>query len=1314
MQVRGGVCGLCPLGSFCVNGTATECSPGSFQDQVGADTCVGCDPGWHRAEAGASTCLPCRPGLQCSDPTQAIVCPPGTYQPFTGAVACIQCHAGTYQPANASAHCLPCLSGHSCPIGSVVPSICPPGTYQELPGQSSCVTCADGFYQLQAGATTPCTPCPPGFACSDRALSPRPCQPGSMKAEPGQSSCVTCPSGRFQPATGQAACLECPRGSFCSNGAKQRCGKGQIADRPNLSSCSSCSTGFAANQTAHICQLCDQGDRCSSGVNNGPCPPGEYNSRGRCSNCGAGYFNPLSGAWSCQRCPPGHYCSSSYTQNPTPCAPGYFNPNQAQSSCTECPLGHYCPGTGSRLPIPCPPGTLQSSTKGVTCPFCPTGNYSLSQGSFNCHSCPSGYLCPAPDEPPMLSDRDLSIHTLDGKCPAGSYSSDGSCTPCNQGYYQPRDGAPACVVCPPGFRCENRARQPILCPSGYYSNTPAWLNSYYDKKYAGTCRPCPNGQVTTGPGSSGCMNCPIGYTCVDGYANACPTGHYRSSRDYIGSCKLCTKGYYQPNPAKDACITCPAGHYCGVGASIARPCPSGFYATSTGNFRCSMCPTGATCALPGTVAPITCPAGTYQPDGSGRSPCLACPDGHISGVGASTCTQCSPGHYCPDTQGTMLPCPAGSYQDEYGAIACKTCWLGSYPASDGATSCTVCQPGFYCPDPSKQPIPCSPGTYQDEYQATACKNCSADKFQPNSGQSSCITCPAGHYCPFLDTYQEPEPPSTCCSVNLTIPAASLLGLLQKNIFLVPTPLPCPAGTSSTAGDPNCWTCDASHFSGPGASVCSSCGEGAACPAPGMTAALPCPNGYAVSCSAESGCNRCSVGRSPGVGHTSCNGHPPDPNKPCVPVNALKKCLLGQDKCLVDAALEAESGGVYLGVQAVWYVATEGTSALSHIDGIIGTAGKSFQMGEDAAKAVISIKSLMDNGDKELISKRLIHAAHDAAAAVWDAVGIAAEVGGKVVGKIAKRVLKKVPLACNILTALDSDCVNAGAGLWHKIHGDCALPPLLGTSTDTATLSSQELQDLAVLYKFNLYTAAFWDWSRDHPIRTFYPAANSAACRSALWAAQSDGDDGNGCPFICPEEMARLRSLCSADLDGFTLDAYVADVNAEQAKFAAGRLDGTIVGYLSQKWIQASRYIDPDEPVQLNITEAQFAAVIQRTVQRQANSLVSNARATNSTLDRPAFAQLLDTSTQTVYQVTPDHPPPGVSWPARVTLAIGVQLPSNAQGKLCQTASVRSLRGKDLAWDILETEPGEAATIIASGAPNPQPPTSPILLYCAWQ
>ena len=87
-------------------------------------------------------------------------------------------------------------------------------------------TCGDGYYS--AATATTCLPCPGGYDCTNKAITPVECAQGSYSSNaslgcttcPAGYSCpdagmiepVACPAGWYQTATGQQSCTECGQG----------------------------------------------------------------------------------------------------------------------------------------------------------------------------------------------------------------------------------------------------------------------------------------------------------------------------------------------------------------------------------------------------------------------------------------------------------------------------------------------------------------------------------------------------------------------------------------------------------------------------------------------------------------------------------------------------------------------------------------------------------------------------------------------------------------------------------------------------------------------------------------------------------------------------------------------------------------------------------------------------------------------------------------------------------------------------------------------------------------------------------------------
>ena len=142
---------------------------------------------------------------------------------------------------------------------------------------------------------------------------------------------------------------------------------------------------------------------------------------------------------------------------------------------------------------------------------------------------------------------------------------------------------------------------------------------------------------------------------------------------------------------------CSPGFYCRVGQNASTACNP----YSSENMTSDVCPPGSYCPL-GTVLPIDCPVGTFNPSEGGTS--------------TAACTTCTAGTYC-EGLGNINP--------------------------DG-----YCNAGFYCTGGASTPIQHNTEAgYFTTSGASAMTPCSIGTYQDHTAQSVCTTCPAGYYCP---------------------------------------------------------------------------------------------------------------------------------------------------------------------------------------------------------------------------------------------------------------------------------------------------------------------------------------------------------------------------------------------------------------------------------------------------------------------------------------------------------------------------------------------------------------------------------------
>jgi hypothetical protein len=100
----------CSPGQSFLNGACTLCQPATVPnfDQT---QCNSCQAGTFNNLVGATSCLPCSPGASSqSGAITCTLCQPGSYS-STGASSCKTCEMGTFTSNTGSASCTPCPDG---------------------------------------------------------------------------------------------------------------------------------------------------------------------------------------------------------------------------------------------------------------------------------------------------------------------------------------------------------------------------------------------------------------------------------------------------------------------------------------------------------------------------------------------------------------------------------------------------------------------------------------------------------------------------------------------------------------------------------------------------------------------------------------------------------------------------------------------------------------------------------------------------------------------------------------------------------------------------------------------------------------------------------------------------------------------------------------------------------------------------------------------------------------------------------------------------------------------------------------------------
>ena len=155
-------------GKFCPEkatkqSTQLLCSPGTYSDDAGAQTCQKC-PAGEFCDGGTSVRTDCEPGFYCdSGVFQPIPCPPGTYSNFT-----------TTGLSSDSA-CTPCPPGSFCPGSGESTSPAPTEAgFFAISGAKQAKPILDG--------TENYGPCLPGFYCGSGSIDQLPCDDGFYSA----------------------------------------------------------------------------------------------------------------------------------------------------------------------------------------------------------------------------------------------------------------------------------------------------------------------------------------------------------------------------------------------------------------------------------------------------------------------------------------------------------------------------------------------------------------------------------------------------------------------------------------------------------------------------------------------------------------------------------------------------------------------------------------------------------------------------------------------------------------------------------------------------------------------------------------------------------------------------------------------------------------------------------------------------------------------------------------------------------------------------------------------------------------------------
>ncbi|DAZ92498.1 TPA: hypothetical protein N0F65_012728 [Lagenidium giganteum] len=769
----------CPVGSFCVDGIARLCPPGTYgnRTRLASSACAGpCAPGYFCPIGSTSATQ-----NECGD--ASVFCPEGSAVPtpvssgyFTvGPRSPPATEAGDQvvddRDATVRFAQRRCNPGSYCVNGVRAP--CPPGTFGGSFGLATAACdglCSAGYYcPVHSISSTQ-------FECGGSDLY---CPVGS--ATPRIADSGYCTTGGGDDAMTRSAQVLAPAGSYAWHGVCFLCPPGRYGATP----------GMAHPQCTDVCQ---------SGYY---CPPGSTSpTELECGSAGVycpqgsrlpfpvdtGFYTSLGLR---EECPPGRF--RDYTQSTnsffdlvtgrSPVAVNYGDYLFPLAPCVLCPKGSFKPqpGDSAGLCQPCPYFVASSSPDGRTCvcfrlPGGASYNAKTSQLHFTGTTCELVAI-----RTPLLGvpDATNSLYTraVERPCEPGYFCVDGVRKPCPAGSYGIRrfETNPLCNgLCEAGYYCplastSSRAVQcgnaNVYCPAGSPMPLPV-LPGYYSIR-----SPPPNmaNVVATTPATSrnlvgtslsyigwnasisepirdAQMQCEPGYYCVFGRKFICPAGRYGAQSGLTSpKCSgLCKRGYYCPpgstSPTERACGSFASGAFggsdqvCATGTGIPTPIARGYYSVGGSNmtrFFQRPCEPGFYCK---NGIKRQCPAGTY---------------GATSGLSTPECSgKCRAGYYCPSypsppsTSPTQFECGNVTLYCPEGTGNAPLPVLGGFfsiGAGDNTgdqrnttrTAQQRCPRGHYCRNAIV--IRCPVGTYGDEegLTATYCKG----------------WCPAGYYCP---------------------------------------------------------------------------------------------------------------------------------------------------------------------------------------------------------------------------------------------------------------------------------------------------------------------------------------------------------------------------------------------------------------------------------------------------------------------------------------------------------------------------------------------------------------------------------------
>lgn len=541
------------------------------------------------------------------------------------------------------------------------------------------------------------------------------------------------------------------------------------------------------------------------------CPPGFYESGGRCTQCDVA-FHCRGGNGNGASAADGSVGNSMTTVNTS--ADGVAG--GLRSYKVACGSSMTTALRGSRTEASCVTNPGYSYTNVNTATACPVNTYNPGNNRIaTCFRCPSG----------LATSADTSDSKNDCLVPAGWTMTRGVPTPCARGTYRegavPPTSPNACVRCPRGWTTGNvgttlKTECNLLLPgfksSGTQNGVAAAEECARGSYYVGgtivtTCTSC-NGYTTVAPitdtdgglvGAKSASECvaPPGYYLNTNVLTECGDGEYQDGWGRRTSCKLCGDGIASapntenehPDPtrrdsdgtvrgAATDCyiepgfgmvfdratsryreVSCPVNTYgvntreYGLKFTPCKPCPRGLVSGALSTHE-DNCTNTAGWGFNGFTAEI-CGPGFYVAAGT-RVPCTQCPPyRNTTSIGAEP--------FFTDAA-SALPLPGGSGTDQNGPEDCKVIpGYGLMTAPVGGENTLELS--------QLDTIECPVGTWSAGGSLTSsCTTCSGFRTTNSTGSvtdSDCNLCLAGY-----------GKTNSAAGSNATVCTGCLLGFFQ--------------------------------------------------------------------------------------------------------------------------------------------------------------------------------------------------------------------------------------------------------------------------------------------------------------------------------------------------------------------------------------------------------------------------------------------------------------------------------------------------------------------------------------------------------